>query len=492
MRYAAAVLTVLLTFAATSVAAPNLLFVLLDEWRTEPSYSTPELFAWRERNLPNLRRLERTGIEWSQHRIATAACAPSRASLLTGVVSTGVEQTDGAAKLAWDPEMAWLDPATVPTLGHWLEANGRTSGFIGKWHLSRADVVVAGTQGESVPSYDAEGLPDLAAERLYRTNDRLSAFGFHDWVGPEPHGRDPLNSGASAGVNTTVATGRDAAYTRQAIDWIRDRRAPGWSLVWAPVGPHDIATVGSYTLHGNISGFAYPIDPSLPAFPTPPADDLTTKPSTQTAYRDGYASLFQPIEDADEVRRIYYSLLAETDRRLGQVLAALDASPFADDTWIVLTSDHGDLLGAHPSSDGSDRNGVGLWQKWYTAYDEVLRVPMIWVPPRGEVGWATGRKINALTSHLDVLPTLIDVLGLERQPDPSRFVDGQPDLAPSRSDLLLAESLLHSDSVVRFHTEDDPSRGTTGTDWTGLRSPTQIAGPTVIDAVVRRTGRTTW
>ena len=66
-------------------------------------------------------------------------------------------------------------------------------------------------------------------------------------------------------------------------------------------------------------------------------------------------------------RRLYYYLQKLVDQAIGRILEALDASGMADDTIVVFTSDHGDMLGAHG----------GMQQKWCNAYDESVRVPLI-------------------------------------------------------------------------------------------------------------------
>ena len=72
----------------------------------------------------------------------------------------------------------------------------------------------------------------------------------------------------------------------------------------------------------------------------------------------------QPADVA--YRRLYYYLHKLVDQAIGRILDALEASGMADDTIVVFTSDHGDLLGAHG----------GLQQKWCNAFDEATRVPL--------------------------------------------------------------------------------------------------------------------
>ena len=74
----------------------------------------------------------------------------------------------------------------------------------------------------------------------------------------------------------------------------------------------------------------------------------------------------------------------------------------AEDTVVLFTSDHGDLLGAHG----------GLMQKWYNAYDEALRVPLVVKGP--DVAVVSG-GIDVPTSHVDLIPTLMGLCGIDLQ-----------------------------------------------------------------------------
>jgi arylsulfatase A-like enzyme len=75
---------------------------------------------FREKWLPNHARLSAEAFTFPEHRCASVACTPSRASLFTGLSpwQHGVCQTDGFAKLAGDPKMVWLQPDGPRTLGH--------------------------------------------------------------------------------------------------------------------------------------------------------------------------------------------------------------------------------------------------------------------------------------------------------------------------------------------------------------------------------------
>jgi arylsulfatase A-like enzyme len=102
-----------------------------------------------------------------------------------------------------------------------------------------------------------------------------------------------------------------------------------------------------------------------------------------------------------QVRATYYGMQAEVDDQLGRLLDHLDASGEADRTIVVMTSDHGEMLGDHY-----------LMHKlgWF---DSSFHVPLIVRDPRAESDSRRGDVVDAYTEHVDVVPTLLDLLGAE-------------------------------------------------------------------------------
>ncbi|MGE0024821.1 MAG: sulfatase-like hydrolase/transferase, partial [Hyphomicrobium sp.] len=194
---------------------PNILFLLVDEQRYPTVYESKALKDFRAAQLPAQARLAKKGVSFERHYAASVACVPSRTSLYTGHYPSlhGAANTDGAAKAANDPDMHWLLPGSVPTIGHYLRAAGYRTLWKGKWHVTEADLRVPGTE-QVITSYDVNGVTEPEKEQLYLNADALDPFGFSGWVGPEPHGSDPLRSGSSAGAGKL---GRDQAIAAQAV-----------------------------------------------------------------------------------------------------------------------------------------------------------------------------------------------------------------------------------------------------------------------------------
>ncbi len=110
--------------------------------------------------------------------------------------------------------------------------------------------------------------------------------------------------------------------------------------------------------------------PDVPEAPSQ-SDSFTGRPACQEAFKAIWPQMI--FETATDLgyRRLYYYLLKLVDQAIGRILEALEQSGMADDTIVVFTSDHGDLLGAHG----------GLIQKWCNAFDEATRVPLLVAGP---------------------------------------------------------------------------------------------------------------
>lgn len=438
---------------------PNFLVIVVDEMRYAPIYESAELQAWRKTNLRNINSINQNGLTFKNHHIMSAACAPSRASIFTGQYPSlhGVTQTSGAAKSAIEEDLYWLDPTGVPTMGHYFRAAGYETFYKGKWHVSDADLYEPGTY-DAVATYDTDGVPIPALEDIYLEANRLAPYGFDGWVGPEPHGKNPLNS-ASSGPN---GMGRDEVYARQGADQLAQLRTANrpWLLVTSFVDPHDITLWGDLTLASpsfylakQLEGSTVPVRLFDDRYRTSSEEDLQTKPSAQSSYRDVYQQAFQRSQNTEAYRRFYYQLQANVDAHIGKVLDALKDSDAQTqrDTVVIFLSDHGELLGSHG----------GLFQKWHQAYDEVLRVPFV---IQNSKLFPQARSTDALTSHADLLPTMMGMAGVDLRAVQRRLrkthTQVQDFVGRDLTPFLLGEvDATRYNTPQYFMTDDEPTRG---------------------------------
>ena len=406
---------------------PNILLVMTDQLRYPPSYESEELQQFRRRQFTGEESLRTSGVSFRRHYTMSAACAPSRTSFLTGHYPSlhGVTQTDGLAKSAESADMFWLPPDTVPTLGDWFRAGGYRTFYKGKWHVSHPHLDDPNGEGYLLSIQDdGTQIPENIA--AYLEADLLDEYGFSEWVGPDPHGLGKHNT----------ATVKDAFTADETVALLerleKDESDQPWLTVCSFLNPHDIALFGIIAL---TQGLRYDTG-DIPEVANAPThdEDLSTKPACQQSYVDAWGKMLAPQPWIETHRKFYYQLQGTVDAELAKVLDALRATKAYENTIVVFLSDHGDMLGAHG----------GMHQKWHNAYDETTRVPFLVSSPL--IGGGQ-REIDTLTSHADLLPTLLGFAGIDQAEALKRVSVGHTEARP-----LLGRDL----SGFIFGSEPDP------------------------------------
>lgn len=467
-----------------SLDKPNFLIILIDQDRFPTVYETDEIKAWRKAFLKAQEMLRDNGLEFNNHYAGSTACSPSRGTLYTGQYPSlhGVSQTTGAAKGDFEPDMFWLDPNTVPTIGDYFRVAGYRTFWKGKWHASQADILIPDTQDSFISFNPNTGIPVPESENIYLKANRLKGFGFNGWIGPEPFDGNPRNSGSSAAIGLS---GRDIVYTDEVVKLINilDREQENlnnsnsqpWMITCSFVNPHDIALFGAITRIDPLYNFE--VDSSVPNIPRAPTanESLLTKPIAQRSYREVYPKALQPLEDTLFYRQLYYSLQLDVDRDMQKVIKALKNSSFYDNTIVIFTSDHGELLGAHG----------GLFQKWYQAYEETIHVPFIIHNP---VLFERRKSTKILTSHVDILPTMLGLAGLDVTALQKNLSNSHTEVHPlvgkDISPFIKGElKSQFADEPVYFMTDDDFTRGLNQTSVLGVPY-NSVVEPNNIETVI--------
>ncbi|HET9208295.1 MAG TPA: sulfatase-like hydrolase/transferase, partial [Burkholderiaceae bacterium] len=282
----------------------------------------------------------------------------------------------------------------LPTLGSMLRAAGYHTAYKGKWHLTK----------------EFETVNKLGTPSKIFTQE-MEAYGFSDYFG----------------VGDIIAHDRggylhDSVIASMGVSWLRGQgralAAAGkpWFLAVNLVNPHDVMFYdtdppGSPARnHGGLAHLARdPVDPlyarqwafQLPRSHNQPID-AAGRPSAHREFLRSHDAFIGEIPDETSRWRrrhnYYLNCLRDVDRNIATVLAELDASGLADRTIIVLTADHGDMDGAHK-----------LHAKGAVAYREQNNVPLVVVHP----SYPGGRQCRAVTSHIDLAPTLLSLTGVE-------------------------------------------------------------------------------
>jgi arylsulfatase A-like enzyme len=357
----------------------NVLFVTLDQFRGDclscaghPLVRTPHLDA-----------LAADGVRLARHYSQAAPCAPGRASLYTGtyqmnhrVVANGTPLDVRFDNLA----LAARRAGYVPTLFGYTDqaADPRTLVDPADPRLSRYSGIL--------PGFDVEvDLPDehepwLAwlAERGYDVSGGAARL---------------LASEADRPAEHSVS----AFLTDRAIEWLHRQDRP-WFAHLSYLRPHP-----PYAAAGH---WAAAYDPD--AVPAAVAPAVDRHPFHDEALR--IAAAAAPTDDAAlrRLRAQYYGMVSEVDDQLGRLLAAIRALGMWDDTIVVVTSDHGEMLGDHGLV-----QKLGYWEQSYHV------VGIVRDPRRPST---RGSVVERFTENVDVLPTICEMLG---EPVPAQC-DGLP------------------------------------------------------------------
>lgn len=353
---------------------------------------------------PNIDRLAREGVRFSRTTCQGPLCMPARASYLTGryVRDHGVYSN-------W----AEVDPAE-PTHPRALQAAGYHTAVIGKTHLYRPGDHGATHVDDMDHLLHAYGYAEIhGTGDKFDTNvsnvyfDHLAERGLLDAYvdhmrAHSYHGEDERGVGASKSLPTWDATPIplpldayiDVWHGERAVEWLDryDRDEPFHLFVGFP-GPHDPWDAPAEAVAG------YDLD-AIPMPRSTERPDLTDTGRYGTLIEGLLALSDSATMDLDAIRRMrraYYAAVTLIDEAVGRIVDALDRTGRLDDTWIVYTSDHGEMAGDH-----------SLLSKCLF-YTPTVRVPLVVRPPGGLAAGLDGRVVDELVEHVDLAATLVDL-----------------------------------------------------------------------------------
>ena len=338
---ASAMLPAVTKVASPNGRKPNVLFVIADEWRAQSFGFAGDPNA----HTPTIDRFASQSVNFTQTTSDCPVCCPARASIMTGQFPL----TDGV--FINDVELV----PTGTTLGEAFKRSGYKTGYIGKWHLYGSPDGHYGRRESYIPpdkrfGFDywkaAECTHDYTHSFYYDNNDPTKRF----WPG-----YDAIAQTADACNFIKGHSAQDAPYFM--------------FLSWGP--PH------------------FPLN-SAPA-------------KYRDMFKDKTIELRPNVPDAVKIETIqdlkgYYAHMAALDDCFATLLAAVEASGVAEETIIVFTSDHGDMMGSQ-----------GLTVKLFP-WEESCRVPLLIRYPK-KYG-VRGKKSAALVSSPDIMPTLLSLAGI--------------------------------------------------------------------------------
>lgn len=356
---------------------PNLLFIFTDQQRADTlgSYGNPIV------QTPHLDRLAGESVLFENAYVTQPVCTPARASIMTGLYP----HTNGctANNIPLRPE--------TPTIAE-MVSEEYARGYNGKWHLG--DEVIPQHGFKHWLSVDDKYRSHFTKEEYYSLFTDYHRFlleqGFepdHEWYGANIFAR-----AWSAQLPQELTKARYQG--REATRFIRENRERPFVHYVNFVEPH--------------RPYYSPFDDLYPPDEIPAGPHFRQRPPENAALIKQLLAekrLSKPMLDDEDVRTEagcrklrakYLGMVTLVDQAVGDILQALDDNRLRDDTIVVFTSDHGDLVGDHM-----------LFGKSCT-YEEALKVPLIVRVPWLEKG---GRRIEERISQIDLVPTLLDLMG---------------------------------------------------------------------------------
>ena len=377
---------------------PNLLFLMADQMQAQV------LDAAHPCRTPYLDRLAKRGMRFVNAYTPNNICSPTRASLMTGLMP----HNHGVLEVLY-PKVDDLHVlrADKPHWAQRLVEQGYRTGYFGKWHVE--------------------------------SSNKLNRFGWQvdaGWHGPAFHqatrailGDEPLQPACDPALYLEAPIG----YGPHLFYGVTDRPAKLRQMGIA-------TTLALEFLENTVSepvpwccflGFQEPHDPFIThrdIYTEYAAMDLPPPPNAQDALLDRPGlyrraqGIWSQLSEAQkrEARTCYYASITEVDAQFGRVLDFLESTDQLNNTLIIMTADHGDLLGAH-----------GLFFKDISAFEEIFRVPLLIAGP----GVQPNRLCRARVGLHDLCPTILELTGCTPFDVPdsrsfARFLAGPEPVAP--------------------------------------------------------------
>jgi choline-sulfatase len=343
---------------------PNILFIQVDQMAAAPL----PLYGGVQVLAPHLQALAEGGTVFDAAYCNSPICAPSRFSMMTGRLPTAIGAYDNASEL----------PAATPTLAHFLGRRGYRAILAGKMHFVGPDQL--------------HGFAERLMTDIYPADFSWTP----DWTaGPrdKPSGISMVNVLQAGPCVRSMQMDYDDEVehlaTQRLFDLAREPQRKPFFLAVSFSHPHPPYTAGQHWWdryrHDQID---------MPAVPPTPVEQRDIHSQWLHA---SHSADVQPVSDEQvrNARHAYYANISYIDDKVGRLVQTLHDCAMANDTIVIFTSDHGEMLGER-----------GMWYK-QTFFEPSARVPLVVRHP----GANRTRRVAVPVSLVDLLPTLMDWAG---------------------------------------------------------------------------------
>ena len=386
--------------ANNTPTTPNILLIMADQLTPAvlPAYGHPVVKA------PHIQALADTGVTFEKNYCNFPLCVPSRASMLAGRLANAIESWDNAAEL----------PAGVPTIAHYLRTVGYHTVLCGKMHFIGPDQV--------------HGFNERVTTDIYPSNFAWTP----DWEEGERY--------RPTGINMSAVVDAGKCVRSLQLDYDEEVEHSGVQKI------HDLARFNTDQPFFLTVSFTHPHSPYIatedywnryehdqvaPPRVPPIALEEQDQMSRWLHYAHGGDLHHVTEEHVRNARHAYYGMTSYIDDKVGRLMATLKATGLDENTVVIFTSDHGEMLGER-----------GMWYK-QSFYEWSCRVPLIVNYPKT---FDPGR-VSVNTSLVDLFPTLLDMATDGKPPEAVSPLDGH-----SLMGLLHGEDRDWKDTVIAEYT----------------------------------------
>jgi arylsulfatase A-like enzyme len=368
---AAAALGSMRVAAARPARPPNLLFLLVDQQRLD----TLRVYGNSNIMVPNLNRLADQSIAFSRYYVSQPVCTPSRGCLLTGLYP----HTHGSIN-----NNIPLNPS-LPVLVEMFQNKDYATAYFGKWHLGDELCPQHGFQEwESIEDGYTRAAEKTCA-RDYSGYYRLLAS-----QGQKPDSKKGIYTRDFAN-QVPKELSKPAYLASQAVQFLERHQRQPWVLYVSSLDPH--------TPFHSVNDHLYnPANMEVPKSfsQDPEVTELERTKAIRAEQLRGPRSELATAGNLREAKAHYWGKITLVDEMYGRILAKLEALGLADNTLIVFTTDHGEMMGDHRLMFKS------------VMYEEAAKVPMLLRIP-----WLKGKppRLGKPVAQVDVVPTLLELMG---------------------------------------------------------------------------------
>lgn len=345
---------------ATSSSRPNIVMIMADQLAPHflPCYGHKVVKA------PAIDRLAENGVVFDAAYTNAPLCAPSRFVMMSGRLPSKIA--------AWDNAVEF--PAEVPTFAHYLAAEGYQSCLSGKMHFVGPDQLHGYDDRLTTDVYPADFTWHPEWER---PGEKL------DWF----HNMEVVTKAGVCTRSMYLDYDDEAVFEakRYIFDQARDGNETPFMLTVSLIQPHD-----PYLCRQDKWDQYSDDDIDLPKVPY----GSVHKDPHGERLRHGYGASDIDLDDATirDARHAYYGSIGDIDDKIATLMQTLEEAGLADNTIVVLTADHGDMLGER-----------GMWFKM-SYFENSARVPLIVHAPK----MFSPHRVKEAVSLVDLLPTFIE------------------------------------------------------------------------------------